>query len=73
LNRVTTPLWWADASFALVQSIYQEARLAVPRPKFGVEGSDLVFVRQGWLRRVSAEFHRRLREARIFVEGASDV
>jgi hypothetical protein len=73
LNRGTTPLWWADAPAPMVQRIYQEARAAVPQ-RGGSRGahSDPVIAKQPWLRRVSEEFHRRLREALVYVEGASD-
>lgn len=67
-----TPLWWADAPFSLVQRIYHEARRAVPQSS-GKAHHDPVVCRQRWLGKVSAEFHRRLRDAYIYVEGASDV
>jgi hypothetical protein len=70
LNRGTTPLYWADASFDTVQRIYREARKSVKWNHGGC--SDPALGRQPWLRRVSEEFHRRLREARIYVENGSE-
>lgn len=59
---------WAWAPFELVQRIYRDARRAMPWP--GGSTAD-PGARQAWLRRVQREFDRRLREARIYVEGMS--
>lgn len=53
-------------SFALVQSLYQAARRAVP---YSHGNGDDALRRQPWLRKVQAEFDRRLKLAGIPVEG----
>lgn len=58
---------WAWAPFERVQAIYQEARRAVPWRHCA--NPDPALTIQGWLRLVQAEFDRRLRAARIYVEG----
>jgi hypothetical protein len=67
LNRGTTPLYWADAPFEYVQQLYRAARRATPW--FHGSSGDPALDRQPWLRAVSIEFQRRLREERIYVEG----
>lgn len=58
---------WANPPFALVQRLYQAAKRAVAA--HGGQHDDIM-ARQAYLRRVSVAFHRRLRAAGIYVEGA---
>lgn len=53
-------------SFHEVQTIYHEARRAVPCHATGSGG---ILGKQYWLRKVQREFDRRLREAGVPVEG----
>lgn len=62
-------------SWALVRSHYKAAYKAVSARR-GAPGSDYDSVertgqRHAWLRKVSVEFHRRLKRAGIYVEGVS--
>lgn len=67
LPRVVIDGRWANPPFALVQRIYQESRRSVP--SHGRDGDSDIVDQQGWLRRVSAVFHKRLRKASIYVGG----
>jgi hypothetical protein len=53
-------------SWFLVSRIYREARKSVP---VNNHNYDDAMRNQGYLRKVSAEFHRRLKAAGIHVEG----
>ncbi|HKW11097.1 MAG TPA: hypothetical protein VJO33_12015 [Gemmatimonadaceae bacterium] len=69
-NRGTTPLYWLNAPFTVIQNIYLAARKAVPWTH--ASNHDRAMTMQPWLRKVSVEFHRRLREAQIYVEGSTN-
>lgn len=58
---------WANPPGALIDRVYQEAKNAIPR----TQGcSPTTPHHQAWLRKVHTEFHRRLRDRGIYVEGA---
>lgn len=62
-------------SWALVRRHYQAAYKAVSAGRGGpgadYDSADRTGQRHAWLRKVSVEFHRRLKRAGIFVEGAA--
>jgi len=68
MTRIMIDGRWANPPSAMVARIYRAARCAVPRP--GHTYDVRIVDRQGWLRRVSLVFHRMLRDAGIYVEGA---
>ena len=58
---------WANPPFAVVHRLYLQSRSAV---RWTGGGKDTLGM-QSWLGRVSAEFHRRLRDAGIYVESSN--
>jgi hypothetical protein len=61
---------WANPPCELVRRIRRDASRACGWAEGNLETTDGIAVRASWQRRVSKEFHRRLRAAGIYVEGA---